>query len=141
MSSFTTNRVDEIYLQRVIDDLQSYYTNLFNSLKNNATEKERAKLADKKVDKHTKLLADLMTKSLALKTLLSTIKKKWFKNIRIYNIMLRGRAKTELANASPLRNDEGIYNETNIGMVWIIFLLSFYFLNIYLLVKKKYKEI
>jgi hypothetical protein len=38
-------------------------------------------------------------------------------------------------------NDEGVYNETNIGMVWIIFLLSFYFLNIYLLVKKKYKEI
>jgi hypothetical protein len=48
--------------------------------------------------------------------------------------MLRGRAKTEL-------NDEGVYNETNIGMYWIIFLLTFYFLNIYLLVKKKYKEI
>ena len=76
MSSFTPNRVDELYLQRLIDDLQSDYTNLFNSLKGNITEKERAKLADKKVDKHTKLLADLMTKSLALKTLLSTIPKK-----------------------------------------------------------------
>lgn len=74
--SFNTSRVDELYLQKIIDDLQSDYNNLFNSLKNNATEKERAKLIDRKVDKHTKLLADLMTKSLALKTLLSTIKKK-----------------------------------------------------------------
>jgi len=74
--SFNTNRVDELYLQRLIDDLQSDYTNLFNSLKNNTTEKEREKLIDKKVDKHTKLLADLMNKALALKTLLSTIRKK-----------------------------------------------------------------
>jgi hypothetical protein len=76
MSYQNINRVDELYLQRVIDDLQSDYNNLFNSLKNNSTEKEREKLADKKVDKHTKLLADLMTKSLALKTLLALIKKK-----------------------------------------------------------------
>ena len=76
MSGINPNRVDELYLQRIIDDLQTDYNNLFNSLKNNNTEKERMKLTDKKVDKHTKLLADLMTKSLALKTLLSTIKKK-----------------------------------------------------------------
>lgn len=74
--SMNTNRVDELYLQRLIDDLQADHNNLFNSLKNNATEKERLKLADKKVDKHTKLLGELMNKALTLKTLLSTIKKK-----------------------------------------------------------------
>ena len=65
-----------MYLQRIIDDLQSDHTNLFNSLKNNATEKERQKLADRKVEKHTKLVSDLMSKAMTLKTLLSTIKKK-----------------------------------------------------------------
>lgn len=74
--SINPNRVDELYLQRLIDDLQADHNNLFNSLKNNATEKERQKLADKKVDKHTKLLGELMNKALTLKTLLSTIKKK-----------------------------------------------------------------
>jgi len=74
--SINPNRVDELYLQRLIDDLQADHNNLFNSLKNNATEKERLKLADKKVDKHTKLLGELMNKALTLKTLLSTIKKK-----------------------------------------------------------------
>ena len=71
-----SNRIDEMYLQRIIDDLQSDHTNLFNSLKNNATEKERQKLADRKVEKHTKLVSDLMSKAMTLKTLLSTIKKK-----------------------------------------------------------------
>jgi len=70
------NRVDELYLQRLIDDLQTDHNNLFNSLKNNATEKERQKLTDRKVEKHTKLVADLMSKAMSLKTLLSTIKKK-----------------------------------------------------------------
>lgn len=74
--SLNPNRVDELYLQRLIDDLQADHNNLFNSLKNNATEKERLKLADKKVEKHTKLLGELMNKALTLKTLLSTIKKK-----------------------------------------------------------------
>jgi hypothetical protein len=74
--SLNPNRIDELYLQRLIDDLQTDHTNLFNSLKQNASEKERNKLADKKVDKHTKLLSDLMTKALALKTLLATVKKK-----------------------------------------------------------------
>ena len=74
--SINPNRVDELYLQRLIDDLQADHNNLFNSLKNNATEKERLKLADKNVDKHTKLLGELMNKALTLKTLLSTIKKK-----------------------------------------------------------------
>lgn len=75
MSSLNPNRIDEIYLQRLIDDLQTDHNNLFNSLKNNSTEKERNKLADKKVDKHTKLLGELMTKALTLKTLLATTKK------------------------------------------------------------------
>lgn len=74
--SLNPNRIDELYLQRLIDDLQTDHTNLFNSLKQNASEKERNKLADRKVDKHTKLLSDLMTKALALKTLLATVKKK-----------------------------------------------------------------
>jgi hypothetical protein len=69
-----------------------------------------------------------MTKSLALKTLLSTIKKKWFKDIWIYNIMLRG---AEYPVSS---------NETDTAMYWFIFLLTFYFLNIYLLTKKQYKD-
>ena len=71
-----TNKVDENYLQRLIDDLQQDYNTLFNSLKNNTTEKDKQKLLEQKVEKHTKLLADLMNKSLALKTLLSNIKKK-----------------------------------------------------------------
>lgn len=70
------NRVDELYLQRLIDDLQTDHNNLFNSLKNNSTEKERQKLNDRKVEKHTKLVADLMSKAMSLKTLLSTIKKR-----------------------------------------------------------------
>lgn len=75
MSSLNPNRVDEIYLQRLIDDLQQDHNNLFNTLKNTHTEKERQKLDDKKVDKHTKLLSDLMSKALTLKTLLNSIKK------------------------------------------------------------------
>ena len=71
-----TNKVDEMYLQRVIDDLQQDYNTLFNSLKNNTTEKDKQKLLDNKVEKHTKILAELMNKSLGLKTLLSNIKKK-----------------------------------------------------------------
>jgi hypothetical protein len=31
-------------------------------------------------------------------------------------------------------------NETDTAMYWFIFLLTFYFLNIYLLTKKQYKD-
>jgi len=69
-------RVDENYLQRLIDDLQQDHTMLFNTLKQTSCDKDRSKIADKKVDKHTKLLSEMMSKSLQLKTLLATIKSK-----------------------------------------------------------------
>ena len=31
-------------------------------------------------------------------------------------------------------------NETDTGMYWLIFLLSFYFFNLYLLTKKQHKD-
>jgi len=68
-------RVDEIYLQRLLDDLQADHTNLFNSLKTNMTPKEKTKLVERKTEKHAKLLTDLMNKILNLKTLIATIKK------------------------------------------------------------------
>lgn len=73
--SFSNNRVDEAYLQRIIDDLQQDYNNLFNSLKNGATEKDKIKLKSKKVDRHTKLLANMMNSALLLKQLLEEVKK------------------------------------------------------------------
>lgn len=74
MSSLNPNRIDEIYLQRLIDDLQQDHNNLFNSLKNTSTEKDREKLVNKKVEKHTKLLSEIMNKALTLKTLLNNVK-------------------------------------------------------------------
>ena len=73
--SFNINRVDEAYCQRIIDDLQQDYNNLFNSLKNGATEKDKIKLKTKKVDRHTKLLASMMNSALLLKQLLEEVKK------------------------------------------------------------------
>jgi hypothetical protein len=73
--SFSNNRVDEAYLQRIIDDLQQDYNSLFNSLKNGATEKDKIKLKSKKVDRHTKLLANMMNSALLLKQLLEEVKK------------------------------------------------------------------
>jgi len=70
-----TNRVDDSYCQRLIDDLQQDYNSLFNSLKNGTTEKEKDKLKNKKVDKHTQLLSKLMTSALQLKQLLEETKK------------------------------------------------------------------
>ena len=46
--SFNTNRVDEPYLQRIIDDLQQDHNNLFNSLKNGVSEKEKIRIKNKK---------------------------------------------------------------------------------------------
>ena len=73
--SYNTNRVDESYLQRLIDDLQQDHTNLFNSLKNSVAEKDKDKLKNKKVDKHTQLIAKLMNSALLLKQLLEEVKK------------------------------------------------------------------
>jgi hypothetical protein len=73
--SYNTNRVDESYLQRLIDDLQQDHTNLFNSLKNSVAEKDKLKLKNKKVDKHTQLIAKLMNSALLLKHLLEEVKK------------------------------------------------------------------
>jgi hypothetical protein len=73
--SFITNRVDESYLQRLIDDLQQDHNTLFNSLKNGSAEKEKLKLKNKKVDKHTNLIAKLMNSALLLKQLLEEVKK------------------------------------------------------------------
>lgn len=72
--SFNVNRVDEAYLQRLIDDLQQDHNNLFNSLKNTKNEKEKQKLKNKKVDKHTKILSNLMNNALQLKQLLEDVK-------------------------------------------------------------------
>lgn len=69
------NRVDENYLQRLIDDLQQDHNNLFNSLKNGVTEKEKTKLKNKKVERHTQLIAKLMNSALLLKQLLEEVKK------------------------------------------------------------------
>lgn len=73
--SFNMNRIDENYLQKLIDDLQQDYNNLFNSLKNGTNEKEKTKLKNKKVDRHTKLLSNIMNSSLQLKQLLEEVKK------------------------------------------------------------------
>lgn len=73
--SYNNNRVDENYLQRLIDDLQQDHNNLFNSLKNGSTEKEKTKLKNKKVDKHTQLIAKIMNSALLLKHLLEEVKK------------------------------------------------------------------
>lgn len=75
MSSFNTNRVDESYLQRLIDDLQQDHNNLFNALKNGSNEKDKLKLKNKKVDRHTQLIAKLMNSALLLKQLLEEVKK------------------------------------------------------------------
>ncbi len=73
--SYDTNRVNESYLQRLIDDLQQDHNNLFNSLKNGTAEKEKTKLKNKKVDKHTQLIAKLMNSALLLKQLLEEVKR------------------------------------------------------------------
>jgi len=69
-----TTRVDENYLQKLLDDLQSDHTTLFNSLKANMTAKEKTNLVERKVERHAKLLSDLMNKILNLKHLLEQIK-------------------------------------------------------------------
>jgi DNA-directed RNA polymerase beta subunit len=48
---------------------------LFNSLKNSVAEKDKDKLKNKKVDKHTQLIAKLMNSALLLKHLLEEVKK------------------------------------------------------------------
>lgn len=73
--SYSINRVDESYLQRLIDDLQQDHNNLFNSLKSGVAEKDKLKLKNKKVDKHTQLIAKLMNSALLLKQLLEEVKK------------------------------------------------------------------
>lgn len=73
--SYNINRIDESYLQRLIDDLQQDYQNLFNSLKNGSNDKEKLKLKNKKVDRHTQLIAKLMNSALLLKQLLEEVKK------------------------------------------------------------------
>ena len=73
--SYNNNRVDDSYLQRLIDDLQQDHTNLFNSLKNSIAEKDKLRLKNKKVEKHTQLIAKLMNSALLLKQLLEDVKK------------------------------------------------------------------
>ena len=75
MSTFNVNRVDENYLQRLIDDLQGDHNNLFNSLKNGTSEKDKAKLKTKKIEKQTQLIAKLMNSALLLKQVLEEVKK------------------------------------------------------------------
>ena len=75
MSAFNVNRVDENYLQRLIDDLQGDHNNLFNSLKNGTSEKDKAKLKTKKIEKQTQLIAKLMNSALLLKQVLEEVKK------------------------------------------------------------------
>jgi hypothetical protein len=75
MSAFNVNRVDENYLQRLIDDLQGDHNNLFNSLKNGTSEKDKAKLKNKKIEKQTQLIAKLMNSALLLKQVLEETKK------------------------------------------------------------------
>ena len=74
MSVFNINRVDENYLQRLIDDLQGDHNNLFNSLKNGTSEKDKAKLKTKKIEKQTQLIAKLMNSALLLKQVLEEVK-------------------------------------------------------------------
>ncbi len=69
------NKVDENYLQRLIDDLQQDHNNLFNALKNGTNEKDKIKLKNKKIDKQTQLIAKLMNSALQLKQLLEEVKK------------------------------------------------------------------
>ena len=71
-----TERVYENYLQRLIDDLQQDYNTLFNSVKNLTSPKEKQLAIDRKQQQHTKLLGELMNKTLQLKTLLGTLPKK-----------------------------------------------------------------
>jgi hypothetical protein len=73
--TYNINRVDESYLQRLIDDLQQDHNTLFNSLKNGTNEKEKTKLKNKKVDRHTQLIAKLMNSALLLKQLLEEVKR------------------------------------------------------------------
>ncbi len=73
--TYSINRGDESYLQRLIDDLQQDHNNLFNSLKSGVAEKDKLKLKNKKVDKHTQLIAKLMNSALLLKQLLEEVKK------------------------------------------------------------------
>jgi hypothetical protein len=73
--SFNTNRVDENYLQRLIDDLQQDYNQLFNSLKNCPLEKDKIKLKTKKIDRQTFLISKIMTTALQLKQILEEVKK------------------------------------------------------------------
>jgi hypothetical protein len=73
--TFNINRVDENYLQRLIDDLQGDHNNLFNSLKNGTSEKDKAKLKTKKIEKQTQLIAKLMNSALLLKQVLEEVKK------------------------------------------------------------------
>jgi len=68
--SFSTNRVDEAYCQRIIDDFQQDYNNLFNSLKNGITQEYKEKLKNNKIYRHTKLLTSIMNSALLLKQLL-----------------------------------------------------------------------
>jgi len=75
MSVFNVNRVDENYLQRLIDDLQGDHNNLFNALKNGTSEKDKAKLKNKKIEKQTQLIAKLMNSALLLKQVLEETKK------------------------------------------------------------------
>jgi hypothetical protein len=73
--SFNTNRVDDNYLQRLIDDLQQDYNQLFNSLKNCPLEKDKIKLKTKKIDRQTFLISKIMTTALQLKQILEEVKK------------------------------------------------------------------
>lgn len=73
--SFNNNRVDENYLQRLIDDLQQDYNQLFNSLKNCPLEKDKIKLKTKKIDRQTFLISKIMTTALQLKQILEEVKK------------------------------------------------------------------
>jgi hypothetical protein len=69
-------RINEAYLERLIDDLQADYNLLFNTIKGIHTSKEKQFVIDRKTEKHTKLISDLMNKALILKTLLGTLPKR-----------------------------------------------------------------
>jgi hypothetical protein len=74
--NYNIYKVDESYLQRLIDDLQQDHNNLFNALKNGTNEKEKMQLKNKKIDKQLNLIGKLMNTSLQLKQLLEDVKKK-----------------------------------------------------------------
>ena len=76
MNYSLNERVNEDYLQRLIDDIQFDYNMLLNSDKNMKSNKEKQIVTDRKSEKHTKMLGDLMNRALALKTLLGTLPKK-----------------------------------------------------------------